>query len=688
MENVVLYNPVIDDDTLSSGGICSEIPTPKQSPANIFPHVSGSERLAGVTRRRKRYARLLSGAAANVHLMIDKITTGGDRILAKAGYHSDTLDNADDIGWSDTVTWTVGTRQIVLGSAHPLLVPWEYVLFKTSAGAYRGIARVATVTNTTTLTISAMVRGSDPVTGDTMSTLWFGSGEITLPITAAASKTVVAQFETNEGMDSGVKLAMADWDTLVDNAYPTIEFANVLRAPFTIGVGDITDERFASLTGWTSGDTAGCTSSQATWEDCSTFKLLVTTAGAGRKAERYKDVGTIDTAAFTAEIRLYHDAIGTYANNDAFSIYIDNGAIVLKVRLASDGLYVYDGAAWNKVGTVTVEQDTWIIWRFDVTSTVAASATVDIYKDGFLCGNDIDCSDVTTATNGLVTIAQNGVTTSALSSYAGFLKISDGHAASTGECFILLDAALAGAYAVKTQGYLIGTEDETFDLDGLDLQIRIDGGAIQTVTFAADGMTAAQVETAINAVLVGGLAYVSGATKIAIRTDSYYKLNSIQIDAASTGAAELGLDSAIHNGTDGANACACIELGTLEATHGAPAKTSAFGTFTDNIIDYDFGCIFETWTVTFTSATAFTVSCASLGVIGAGTKAVAFKVANRGEYYFEIPTSCWGGTWAVGDTVIFTTFPSYKPVWFKEVVPAACPVAALSRSNIGMWGSY
>jgi hypothetical protein len=229
--------------------------------------------------------------------------------------------------------------------------------------------------------------------------------------------------------------------------------------------------------------------------------------------------------------------------------------------------------------------------------------------------------------------------------------------------------ACVSNHAVKTQGTITGTADENFDVDGLTLVIKVNGGDSQTVTLVDDGRTAAQVATMINAGTTGCTASASG-TKVKIVTDDYYAENSIQVLSDSTADTVLGLDNSVHYGTTGTVVAGVLELGTIAASHSTPVKTSPLGTFTDNIVNYDLGACYDTFTVTFSSATAFTVAGAAEGSLGAGVISTVFKPAHWGSYYFEIPTSCWGGTWANGDTLVFITYPSAKGIWFKNVVPA------------------
>ena len=255
------------------------------------------------------------------------------------------------------------------------------------------------------------------------------------------------------------------------------------------------------------------------------------------------------------------------------------------------------------------------------------------------------------------------------------------------EATITVSSNVVGDRDPKTKGSQTGTADENFDLNGLTLLVSVDGAAYQTVTFESDGMTAAQVATFINDNTTGCTASASG-TKVKIETDSYYAENSIQLGVDSTALTELGLDSTIHNGTTGTVVCGVLEHETLAASHSTPVKTSAAGVFTDNIVDYDVGAIYDVVTVTFTSATEFTVAGVNVPYYGAGDIATVFRIGHLGSYYFEIPTSCWGGVWALGDTMVFTTYPAAKPIWIKEVVPAGAAAASLNRAHLSSYASW
>lgn len=119
--------------------------------------------------------------------------------------------------------------------------------------------------------------------------------------------------------------------------------------------------------------------------------------------------------------------------------------------------------------------------------------------------------------------------------------------------------------------------------------------------------------------------------------------------------------------------------GTIQPTVSAPVKTSVSGIFNlgntggNPIVEGPIGGVYDTWTLTFSSATAFSVTGTNTGSVGSGTTGSNFAPNNPAfsSPYFTIPSAAWTGTWATGNTVTFTTTPSAIPIWMKRVVPAA-----------------
>lgn len=98
------------------------------------------------------------------------------------------------------------------------------------------------------------------------------------------------------------------------------------------------------------------------------------------------------------------------------------------------------------------------------------------------------------------------------------------------------------------------------------------------------------------------------------------------------------------------------------------------------------GAIQDTWTLTFTSSTEYSVTGATFGTLGTGSRNTAFSVTNTSQTvtvydpssqqmvtktfpYFTISPGFFGGTWSTGNTIVFTTVPASVPIWLKRVVP-------------------
>jgi len=100
------------------------------------------------------------------------------------------------------------------------------------------------------------------------------------------------------------------------------------------------------------------------------------------------------------------------------------------------------------------------------------------------------------------------------------------------------------------------------------------------------------------------------------------------------------------------------------------------------------GTVDETWTLTFTDATNFTVVGDSLGTIGSGTTGGDFAPSNAdfSKPYFTLESAGWAGTWAAGDTIVFQTHPAAAPFILKRVVPAGASSLAGNKNTTALSG--
>lgn len=135
-----------------------------------------------------------------------------------------------------------------------------------------------------------------------------------------------------------------------------------------------------------------------------------------------------------------------------------------------------------------------------------------------------------------------------------------------------------------------------------------------------------------------------------------------------------------------------MEIASVAAAMSSWVETSTAGTYAEgtagNVVAHNKGAIQQNWTITFTSATAFTVSGDTVGALAAGTIGADYAPNNpaTGTPYFTIQSEGWGGTWATNDTVTFTTAPAAIPVWYRRQVPAGSASQANNYASLALHG--
>jgi hypothetical protein len=198
--------------------------------------------------------------------------------------------------------------------------------------------------------------------------------------------------------------------------------------PFTfafVSDGSVDTDDCSSLAGWDDDSNLTGVLSQVTFEGREVFKLDSGDAGAGDYSQCSRDYGsTADTMTIT--IRVYHEKLGTVVNNDMTRAKFRHDDVELQVYFASDGLFVYDGASWNEVGTNLVEEDVWQEWLFECDFSTAATATVDVSLDGVSVGTGVDCSATGAPTDGDMLVRQFGETSANNITYIDQLDCGDG----------------------------------------------------------------------------------------------------------------------------------------------------------------------------------------------------------------------------------------------------------------------
>lgn len=132
----------------------------------------------------------------------------------------------------------------------------------------------------------------------------------------------------------------------------------------------------------------------------------------------------------------------------------------------------------------------------------------------------------------------------------------------------------------------------------------------------------------------------------------------------------------------------CIEPGDLEpifesVSHSGGSGTLDFG----QCVGDNRGGVFDTWTIQFTSSQNFNCTGASTGSVGSGSIASDFSPTNiiQGQPYFTIDSAAWGGSFTLGETFVFKTYPPAAPIWWREIVP---PATSAMANNVTMLEIY
>ena len=153
----------------------------------------------------------------------------------------------------------------------------------------------------------------------------------------------------------------------------------------------------------------------------------------------------------------------------------------------------------------------------------------------------------------------------------------------------------------------------------------------------------------------------------------------------------IDIVGALANGYNSSNTfiSSGIDLGDLVGSFDTWVETTGAGTYAEatpgNVVVDSIGGVEQDWTLTFTNSTNFGLVGNTLGSVGSGSIGGDFAPnnANFSRPYLTILSAGWGGTWATGNTITFSTRPASPGIWYERVVPAgAAALAANSISNV------
>ncbi|MDZ4124767.1 MAG: hypothetical protein U1E02_11410, partial [Hydrogenophaga sp.] len=222
----------------------------------------------------------------------------------------------------------------------------------------------------------------------------------------------------------------------------------------------------------------------------------------------------------------------------------------------------------------------------------------------------------------------------------------------------------------------LGTQTDTQSAITGALPARAYGVALLSGSASA-GVTALTVALEAGAPAIfaaGDTVYITDKATIGAATGAEEYATVATAAAPSGGTQAVTLTAPLANSYgSGARLASVVLAGDVLPTLSGQAVVGAAGVFTPSAVTlYPRSTVADTWTLTFTSASAFTASGAVTGAVGSGTVGGSFgpNNASLGGSYFTLGAGALGGTWAAGDTVTFTTAPAAIPLWLRRAVPA------------------
>ncbi len=206
---------------------------------------------------------------------------------------------------------------------------------------------------------------------------------------------------------------------------------------------------------------------------------------------------------------------------------------------------------------------------------------------------------------------------------------------------------------------------------------------------AGAGSIAVLPEAVADGIFVAGdVLYISDKTSISAvdGNEEYAQIapGGVSINGS---IATLTLVSPLQYGYTAPHVSSVLTPGDVLTALSDKSVTSTAGTLDEaQIVLAPRSTVADTFTLTFTSATAFTVTGSVAGDLGGGVIGSTCAPTNTAFSgpYFTLPAAAWGGTFEAGDTVSFTTSPAAVPVWYERIVPAGASSFAANSFSLAV----
>lgn len=160
--------------------------------------------------------------------------------------------------------------------------------------------------------------------------------------------------------------------------------------------GDYFISNFYTTESWIDNDAGDGVSTLVTYDGNKCFKMDSGSAGSGNYARRNINTGVAFSSNTVVSVEWYHESLGVFSGDgdDARLLVYVIEDLILHCGWGTDGLYIFDGASWNEVGTDLVKTGEWQYWSFDIKASLGdlGNAVCDVYLNGEKVVVDADCS--------------------------------------------------------------------------------------------------------------------------------------------------------------------------------------------------------------------------------------------------------------------------------------------------------
>lgn len=173
-------------------------------------------------------------------------------------------------------------------------------------------------------------------------------------------------------------------------------------------------------------------------------------------------------------------------------------------------------------------------------------------------------------------------------------------------------------------------------------------------------------------------------------TDEYATIAVGGVSAAGN-VITLTLTAGLANGYSATNTyvSSVIEAGDIQATATSPvvAGGGSYDSGTYPILPDSIGSIQQNWTLTFTSASQFTIVGDTLGSLGTFNVTSDAAPSNPAfsRPYFTLNRLGWTSP-QTGTTATFTTAPASIPLWYRRITPAGANSLSADKVIVGIDG--